>query len=326
MGYGEPGRGSTGFKQKVAMFQAQRGGWRRWTSVLVLTACGHAPVRGDVPQPAAGDACSPLTEREICIVETNHARLGCDAATQKWVLLGQCALSEVCEAYASAGSSSADATRCVPLEQHSDAISVLPHDVSSAVDTKVAKDGAQDSVPSDIKAIDIKVIDIPGIDTKSPTCGDGVCAATETCWLDCNPVGKARSTCLKSKCPNQTSLCLSDDTCVGVLLAFLGCMDTTCGGASSCYGVCQPTIANNIAANAVASCGLNACFTGSAGSCGDGVCSSSESTVSCPKDCKAATTGSCVGLCGGASSDCHCDPPCLKVGDCCADYAQACAP
>lgn len=312
-------------------------GW--WASLLVLVACGHAPLKGTLPQPVAGDPCSPLTEREICIVETTHARLGCDAATQTWVLLARCTLSEVCEDYATAGASSTNATRCVPLVQHSDAISVLPGDATASTDVKTIKDVGQDALPADAKGQDAKVaacgdgscsgnetpLSCPA-DCKAPICGDGLCAATETCWLDCDPVGKARATCLKTKCPNPTSLCLSDDVCVGALLAFLGCMDSTCGGAPSCYGVCQPSLGNNIAASAVAGCGLNACFGAGSGGCGDGVCSSSESAISCPKDCKTASSGSCIGLCGGASNDCHCDPPCLKVGDCCTDYAQACAP
>ena len=35
--------------------------------------------------------------------------------------------------------------------------------------------------------------------------------------------------------------------------------------------------------------------------------------------------GSCVGLCGGVSSDCYCDSGCASVGDCCGDYEVSCA-
>jgi len=311
-----------------------------WMLAVVLLACGGRSRAQANNLLAAGDPCVPTGDHEICVLESTYIRLGCDAATAKWRLLGECDLTESCEMYTIPAAPDQMRTRCTAQPQKPDTASAPTSDTVASIDATTAVDAAKDAPDGkDASKSDVhkpscgdtvcegaETQDTCPADCQVPVCGDGKCAATEACWLDCSADGLSRSSCLKSKCPNQTSACLASDPCVGVLIAFLQCMSGGCGGASNCFAVCQPIVANNTTANSVANCGVTTCFAAQLGQCGDGVCSATESPTVCPKDCKPASTGSCAGLCGGASTDCHCDPPCVKAGDCCGDYAKLCLP
>ncbi len=100
-------------------------------------------------------------------------------------------------------------------------------------------------------------------------CGDGACAATESC----------------SSCPGDCGSCSG------------GCGDGTCAATESCSscpgdcGTCSGGCGDGVCA-ATESCSTCSLDCGPCPSCGDGTCAATESCSSCPGDC-----GSCTGSC-----------------------------
>ena len=172
-------------------------------------------------------------------------------------------------------------------------------------------------------------------------CGDGVCAAPETCsscTQDCGSCAPAPAVCGDGKCDtaencgtcpgdcgkcgNFACVCATDSYCCTT--SFDGscqtqcakcaggpCPKTTCGD-----GVCAP-------AETCTSCSKDcgACVT----KCGDGKCEGAETNATCPADC----TIGCKGHCGDSNMDakgkvCWCDDACAESGDCCEDKTKFC--
>jgi hypothetical protein len=182
------------------------------------------------------------------------------------------------------------------------------------------------------------------------SCGNGKCDNTETsqsCPADCQAPGDLLS-CAKKNCEKQYISCSGNAACAKALSCIGNCkvLDNQClnGCASQ-----NPASLQYLAP--LGSCASNAgCLSGGGGSCGDGQCSSTESSQNCPEDCgppkpvcgngvcepgeqpgpdgggcaKDCGTGSCKGNCGGQAGTCWCDGQCAQMGDCCKDIKTYC--
>lgn len=254
--------------------------------------------------------CDPKIDLEQCD-NTGTRRRQCNPANGQWFPIQECLKPQICQELYTDKPGQLQTVCQVPDDGDvvftSGDTSVLQDGKVTAQDTEIsgktdvvsAKDGAADA-PSDSAA--------------------GTDAGAEVADTDVGgPVSIPKSACLNQHCPSQMFACQQQNSCTQAISIGMNCM-IVCGGGQSCFSQCQYAWSGNSLAFNVASCGALIC----SGGCGDGECASSESAQTCPKDCKPATTGSCSGFCGGMSTDCHCDPPCLKAGDCCADYAKAC--
>ena len=149
-----------------------------------------------------------------------------------------------------------------------------------------------------------------------PTCGDGKCEGAEHCGScpgDCGKCGNFACVCASDSfcCTNSfDSTCqLACAKCAGGPCPKPSCGDGLCGGGETCTSCAKD-------------CG--ACVT----KCGDSKCEGAETKETCPADCTAAAVG-CQGHCGKVGKDkagatCWCDDLCTENGDCCDDKDKFC--
>ena len=133
---------------------------------LLLGACKTAPKAQANNLLAAGDPCDPTGDHELCVYESTFVRLGCNASTSLWQLLGECALTDVCQELFAPGAPDQRLTRCAPFSEVHDAGSTTGVDVVGSPDTASAtdtgsKDVAKDSAPTtDAKTSDNTFADL----------------------------------------------------------------------------------------------------------------------------------------------------------------------
>ena len=154
-------------------------------------------------------------------------------------------------------------------------------------------------------------------------CGDGKCATTETCSgcpLDCGvcpatalPVcgnGKCDTTEHCGTCPKDCGVCSTDCSAM-TSKNTPGCPGCACE-AEVCKqdSYCCSTAWDGICVSACMKLGQLACPKDT---CGDGICSGTETCTSCGKDC-----GPCIcgdGTCQSTENDTTCVADCVKCGD-----------
>ena len=163
----------------------------------------------------------------------------------------------------------------------------------------------------------------------TPSCGDGTCNGKEhcgSCPQDCGVCGKMcvanvgptcnGCSCEATVCASDSYCCKSawDSTCVSECATASGdkCPKVTCGD-----GVCSGSETCSSCKGDCGACPIK---------CGDGKCDApTETKDNCPDDCAAAScNGKCGGSAGSGVNTCYCDSVCTDSGDCCADKAQFC--
>ncbi len=267
----------------------------RYLALLVLlTGCKATA------EELAAARCDPTYDLEKCD-DTLTRRAFCNPANGQWTPFAMCYLPQVCLLLAP-DDNGRQLSYCKDPNTLEDATSgdkdaTVPAD-STVVDAK-GKDAAGDS-------FDAKADETSGTD-----------AAADV--PDVQQGALPQQTCFQKHCPIQTLNCLKSSVCIASIASAFSCV-TACGGGQGCVVQCQAAWSGDTQAFALASCGMLIC----AGGCGDGLCEANETPTTCPGDCKVATTGSCAGACGGKSTDCFCDQPCVGKGDCCNDYAAMC--
>lgn len=250
--------------------------------------------------------CDPTVDVGQCDDEGIRA-MECNPANGQWTPVEMCYAPTVCQT-----TQQADGTWWASCG--------LPGTEDASAGTDSESDGGstgKDGSSKDSTTKDTGGKDTSASDADDATGEDSEDIATEedtTTPLD----GIPNLACLQKYCPSQLAQCKTQAPCVQAATFGMDCL-MTCGGGQSCFSQCQSYWSGNSYAFSLMNCGLQ-CAAG----CGDGICATSETSTTCPKDCKPETFGSCLGNCGGLASDCHCDLPCLKLGDCCADYAEMC--
>ncbi|MBI5608003.1 MAG: hypothetical protein HY902_03915 [Deltaproteobacteria bacterium] len=189
-------------------------------------------------------------------------------------------------------------------------------DAEAPPDT-VAEDIAVDDTPEPSDTVEQDTAVAPDADTAtadlvdpSAVCGNGVCEIGENtlnCLGDCpNPkcgngvceAGESAASCTKdcaNQCPGGTAcVCAGDADCTIGVCHTSGSNKKTCP--QECIDVCPTdwtcTEVQNIKGDYV-----NVCVSKAGYVCGDGKCSSKETTASCPKDCKN------VAVCGNGTCE-----------------------
>jgi len=184
---------------------------------------------------AVGVTCLAATQAEGCYaVGTQHNRMTCDPATNKWALLETCAPGAYCSETANPALPGKMMTAC-------NAGRVAPTD-AGATDTGVKTDTVTSNpVCGDGKCEAPENSTTCAADCKAggPVCGDGKCEAPETtatCAADCKAAGPV---CGDGKCeaPETTATCAADCKAAGPV-----CGDGKCEepeNASSCAKDCK---------------------------------------------------------------------------------------
>ena len=252
----------------------------------------------------AAARCDPTSDLEQCD-DTASRRMACNSTNGQWTPVEMCYAPQVCVA-SDPNDAGQRVTVCQVPNADFDAFvgdndAIAPGDVGYP-DAKFAdaKSDAADAKPGDTGAADSGP---PAPDV--PQAGGTI----------------SHQNCFALHCPLQTQNCLKSSTCIAAIDSGVDCI-VACGGGQGCIVQCQNKFAGDTTAYLLASCGMLVCASG----CGDGECSANETPITCPGDCKVPTTGSCVGYCGGKSTDCYCDAVCKNQGDCCNDYLAVCSP
>ena len=272
---------------------------------LAMVAC-RAPVS------VAGhnwisEPCTPSEDHEICSVSADDLalRLSCDPTTAVWSVAATCKADERCVSGSRSPHPEILLTFCAPTP--ADDAGTATGDAPAAQHADTAKAPTDQSSASDLAHPDVANGDTGGVQAKD----------TE---VVANP--PAHAACLMQFCGPQMDACAGQKDCMNALALAIACYDK-CGGSGSCVSACAPAAQGNATALQILQTCAGLC---AGGTCGNKSCDAGETYVNCPGDCVSKGVGTCAGHCGGASTDCHCDPPCIKAGDCCADYATQCPP
>lgn len=280
--------------------------WRLLLALSLLAACKATPAE------LAAVRCDPGVDREECGDDGMH-RLVCNPANGQWTPVEVCSAPLAC-VESPPNLKGQRTAECAQPDLNDSSGGGTTADVDADAAGKPDGDTAVGALDGGADAGD--AVDGVAVNDAKDTVADGATdGGAETTAVGTLP----KQSCFAQFCPSQTAVCQKSPGCIAAIGKALACV-SQCGGGQGCVSQCQSTWSGDAAAFSLAACGMLVC----AGGCGDGSCSGGETPTSCPKDCKAATTGSCLGFCGKMASDCYCDPPCVKKGDCCTDFAMVC--